>query len=395
MSTSAAELEKVKAALAQLQAQPYLLGPMLLAGRILLRMGRNDTAQKLSHRYAERFGVPPVAGEALLALAHAAPVRTYEEGKAIIREGDHSDSLFVVLDGQVEVHRSGIGPLAMLQSGHSFGEVALLAGISRTASVFARGRVSVMRVTQSHIAQVSQHFPPLERILRAVYRDRVLAQLIPNNSFLASLTRTQRHDIFNRFRPCTVPKGTAVLTEGREAAGFFIIVSGTARVWRRTLHGERETLADLGPGDFFGEISLLFEVPVTATVEARDQLNYYALGRGDFHAVMKSYPAQTEALMKIARERMGFATDIEPLDVGLWNAGVDVDEAVTRVQSPGYRQLPGQITCPQCGFDQAYSPVCVTCCAPIAEAQADLQRRLSSTADTVTIDWNTDQNIDK
>lgn len=381
-------MEQLKLALDQLHQQPYPVGPLLHAARLLLRMQRREAALRLTRSYVSRFGVDPLAGDALLALAQDSPNHSYDDGQAIIREGDHSDSLFVITKGNVEVHRSGIGCLATLIEGQSFGEVALLAGIPRTASVFARGDVCVLLITQLHIIDTARRFPPLDRILRAIYRDRVLSQLIPEDSFLASLSIDQRHKIFSQFVPCTVPAGTAVLWEGREAAGFFIIVSGSVRIWRRDLGGKRENLATLGPGDFFGEISLLFEIPVTATVEAREQLSYFALSRRDFHRIMKSYPAQTERLLEIARARMGFEPSIPPLDVGLWNVGSSPDEAVKPEDSRGFIKLPGSVTCPRCGFDQAKSPVCVACCTQMTDEKEWTKPRLAT--DTVTIDMTPD-----
>lgn len=60
---------------------------------------------------------------------------------------------------------------------------------------------------------------------------------------------------------------------GRPTKGIFMIVEGSARVMSEK--GD-EILANLSEGDFFGEISLLFDIPCTARVQA-DPMYYFLL----------------------------------------------------------------------------------------------------------------------
>jgi CRP-like cAMP-binding protein len=70
----------------------------------------------------------------------------YEAGETIIRQGDRADRFYVVGEGEVEVVREGDGGeerLAVLTEGHFFGEIGLLTGMPRTATVRAHTDVDV------------------------------------------------------------------------------------------------------------------------------------------------------------------------------------------------------------------------------------------------------------
>jgi CRP-like cAMP-binding protein len=83
-----------------------------------------------------------------------------------------------------------------------------------------------------------------------------------------------------RYRP-----GTTMVVEGQPGDTFFVIVDGEAAV----LRGVRR-VAKLGPGDFFGEISLLDGGPRTATVEAVNQVLAIRLSRPTFNQMLRVEP---------------------------------------------------------------------------------------------------------
>ncbi len=77
--------------------------------------------------------------------------------------------------------------------------------------------------------------------------------------------------------PIDVAAGAVVIAEGEVGDRFYAIESGTVAVSK-----EGRWVADLGPGDFFGEIALLRDVPRTATVTASSDLRLQALEREVF-----------------------------------------------------------------------------------------------------------------
>lgn len=79
--------------------------------------------------------------------------------------------------------------------------------------------------------------------------------------------------------------GELIIPEGEEGLGFYLIMSGTARVIR----GEEE-IDQLSPGGFFGEVALIEGTPRTASVYALGHTVCLGLLRSDFRALMVRHP---------------------------------------------------------------------------------------------------------
>ena len=97
----------------------------------------------------------------------------------------------------------------------------------------------------------------------------------------------------------SIAPGLPVVVQGEIGEHFYLIKSGTARVVR-----DGAPVASLAPGDFFGEIALLQDIPRTATVEAVDQLDLLVVERGNFLDAIRSSLCQIEAAEAVSRSRL-------------------------------------------------------------------------------------------
>jgi CRP-like cAMP-binding protein len=93
-------------------------------------------------------------------------------------------------------------------------------------------------------------------------------------------------------------QGSVLVREGDYSYQFVAIESGTAQVTR-----DGETVAELGPGDFFGEIGLLEKSLRTATVEATAPMDMITLTGWDMARVEKAMPEAIEQLHRAIEER--------------------------------------------------------------------------------------------
>ena len=95
-----------------------------------------------------------------------------------------------------------------------------------------------------------------------------------------------------------VPAETALVKEGQFSYEFMAIEEGTAEVTRGGEH-----VADLGPGDFFGEIGLLERALRTATVTATSPMRLITLTGWDMKRMEKAIPEAVEEIRRVLEER--------------------------------------------------------------------------------------------
>ncbi len=96
-----------------------------------------------------------------------------------------------------------------------------------------------------------------------------------------------------------LPAGRVMAAQGEHGREMFIIVSGSASVVR-----DGEAIADLGPGDYFGELALLDAGPRTATVVATDAIDVLVIGRQQFNTVLDEVPGLARRLLTTTARRL-------------------------------------------------------------------------------------------
>jgi MFS family permease len=99
--------------------------------------------------------------------------------------------------------------------------------------------------------------------------------------------------------PLRLKAGTAVVTEGEVGEHFYVVAAGTLDV---TQAGRQ--IGSCAPGDYFGEIALLRNVPRTATVTARDDVELYSLDRASFIAAVTAQAAGRDAGERVVEARL-------------------------------------------------------------------------------------------
>lgn len=100
------------------------------------------------------------------------------------------------------------------------------------------------------------------------------------------------------------PAGGVIARQGDVGTGFFLVASGSVRIVR-----DGETIATLGPGEFFGELSVLDGLPRTAQVVAREPTRCLALASWDFEQALLDSPTLALSILRGLATRLRSVTE--------------------------------------------------------------------------------------
>ncbi|HEV8339939.1 MAG TPA: cyclic nucleotide-binding domain-containing protein [bacterium] len=233
------------------------------------------------------------------------PVRV-RAGETVFRQGQTGDAFYIIRRGQAEVAQARDETekrLALLGSGEHFGEIALLGQTSRTATVRGLTDLDLLALRKGDFERLfAGHLSVSEAVERAIAESEDLRHLplfsglsADEVAALSASLRRERH-----------PTGAEIVRQGEVGDRFYVVHEGQAEVIVST-DGKRQRLRVLGPGDYFGEIALLLDVPRTATVRALTPLEVFSLGRADFEVLLQSVIPQISREATARREVVGQA----------------------------------------------------------------------------------------
>jgi CRP-like cAMP-binding protein len=260
--------------------------------------------------------VPPVAifstlaREPFVKLFERLKLRRHKQGDVIIREGTQGDAIYFLARGEVCVTRSveKAGErlevrLARLGPGSLFGEMALVSADPRGASVICETPCDLLELKKAQIELLAAELPALSVAMARFTQERLISNLLATNPLFTPFDEESRKQLLGRFTGHEVPGGTIFLEQETTGPGLYVILQGRAEVLKFDA-GAYVKVADLGPGDVVGEISLLHEQPISATVRTTTPATLLFLARELFLPLVEAVPDLLAHFARLAEERL-------------------------------------------------------------------------------------------
>merc|ERR1711935_292359 len=197
----------------------------------------------------------------------------------IIQQGDEGDNFYILDQGEVEIYVNGKKVVSLCEGG-SFGELALIYGTPRAATVKAASSVKLWGIDRDSYRRI---------LMGSTIRKRKMyEELLAKVSILANLDKWERLTVADSLEAVSFEDEEVVVKQGEAGNDFFIILEGTAIVtqFRNDESDEPVEVGRLGPSDYFGEIALLLDRPRAATVNCRGPLKCVKLDRDRFERVL-------------------------------------------------------------------------------------------------------------
>lgn len=226
-------------------------------------------------------------------------VRDFAPGERILEEGAAGGSLFIIVHGRVQILvAEPRRELAQLEDGAFFGELALLTNFPRSATAVASAPTRLLEISRELVGDIVRRSPEVLKTLLRFFRDRLLDRLLGASPLFSSFARDEARRLSDQFLFLELEPGVPIIVAGERAPGLFLLLCGEARVVR----GGQE-LAQLGPGDVCGEMSLLTREPASATIATRTKCWALELPRDRFQEVVLAYPQMLEYVSDVADRR--------------------------------------------------------------------------------------------
>jgi CRP-like cAMP-binding protein len=123
--------------------------------------------------------------------------------------------------------------------------------------------------------------------------------MIGSVPFFSSLSARDRKKLLAQGKEMSYKAGDTIVTEGTTGVGFFLILDGKAEVRKKG-----KVLATLSKGQFFGEMSLIDDLPRSADVVALQPSKCWAITSWSFAALIKVQPELALGMLKEVVKRL-------------------------------------------------------------------------------------------
>ena len=204
----------------------------------------------------------------------------------VIKQGDISRELYVLLEGTVEISRehgqeeewvSELGAVSI------FGEASLVDESARAAMVKTKTDAIILKTRVAVIRQVAHDAATIRHL--EDFRNAILVnQFFASSPVFRSLSTDSIDFLCNRGTLEYFNLGQYVFQQGEQGDSIFLILRGSVEVF---VHGKR--IKSLRQGSFFGEIALIANIPRTATITTCEPCIFFKVSSDSFWEVLVQY----------------------------------------------------------------------------------------------------------
>ena len=273
--------------------------------------------------------------------------KQFNQGDVIFREGEYGETFYQILEGSVKVVL-GLGEpdeqvLTELKAGDYFGEMAVLEGYRRSASVVALGEgAKVMEITASELGEFFRDDPSRVEGLVNRIGDRIrtlTADYDEVKKFLDENTPIQDEGLLARIKRVfkrpekrasksdltyeeinhsagfakhveEVKKGMIIFREGDHANCMFDIHWGRVGIYTGYNTANEHMIAELGVNQFFGEMGLLGKEPRSATAVALEEgTTLETITMADLEELLEKNPSKVYMIVQHLSYRLRRLTE--------------------------------------------------------------------------------------
>ena len=218
----------------------------------------------------------------------------------MIEEGEEADGVFLICYGDVHISRRNQEgetiDIAVLSSGNLVGEMGLVTQSPRVATATAKDQVWALKLPASAYEIIRNCKDEIHHALSQLVGGRMLQNLTTFSPIFKVIPASAHPQLLSEFKSIIVERGEVLLSQGQPGKGLFLVLDGLIKVSQLgSIHPKW-----LREGDVFGEISLVYDSPVSATCTAARRSLLFTLSPKRFQRLISDYPEIQNTLKELS-----------------------------------------------------------------------------------------------
>jgi NTE family protein/lysophospholipid hydrolase len=257
--------------------------------------------------------------------------------EVLFRQGEGGDCLYLLTEGRLAVKMEFPGrpevAVSELAPGETVGELSLLTGQRRTATVYALERSRLVRLSRAGFDNLADRHPGLvEQFAQSVLpRLRYTRLMDVLTSLLGDVDPAVAHNLQAELQWVHLDRGEILFQQGDPGDALYIVVHGRLRISAADATCIERVIGEVGAGEAVGDFALLTGDDRTATVSAVRDTDLVRLSRESFDNLLERHPAAIIHITRLTFRRHRRFTDL--------SAGERL-AAMTVALVPLHRDLP-------------------------------------------------------
>ena len=225
-------------------------------------------------------------------------VHTPAAGDVVFKRNDYTNSFYSIVSGAVSVSAPGLDQEIRIGAGDFFGEMGLISGRRRTATITATEPCVLIESPRRTTNKLINSVPAIRRLLDQTFLKRAIqSQIAPDvpDDALGALADSATLESFD--------SGQELFHEGDPGDSLHLIRKGSVTI-SREIGGREVVLSYVPAGQYIGEMALISELPRSATARAAVRVETINLKSEPFRALLAKYPSVRKRVEAVYKKRM-------------------------------------------------------------------------------------------
>lgn len=279
-----------------------------LGRNVQARLSRADR-DRAARRLAEMPVFDDLSDDVLDTIAGEMVLQHISAGERVYRIGEGGDALYMIETGEIELTAENangvIEELARIGDGGLFGEMSLFTNQIRTEDATATRNTNLWVLHRQAVDALSNRYPEIGAALNQGLAVRLAAEQAEDEQrfrhfeLLADLSDEELSQVVQYLQPTRFRQGETIFEVNSPGDTLYFIEAGEVRF--QSYNGGSWLI---GPGESFGERSLLTNQPHSSAAGAETDVDLWALSKSDFNLLLNRYPSLAITLSRILSQRM-------------------------------------------------------------------------------------------